>query len=106
MEIGIRREGLVVSVGKNGWRSATGGRVSHADVWKRILRWLRLFESSPDRNVQIRYVKAHDGSVGNERADALAKLGAALRFKLMNRQGPHDWFKKALAQYWGNRKPS
>ena len=32
---------------------ATGGRVCHSDVWKRILRWLRLFEVHPEKNVSI-----------------------------------------------------
>ena len=88
----------------NGWRSATGGRVCHSDIWKRILRWLRLFEVHPTKDVSIQHVKAHVGTVGNERADALAKLGADLRFKLMKRQGPSRWFRNALEQYWGNRK--
>ena len=57
---------------KNGWRSATGGRVSHSDIWRRILRWLRLFRDSPDRSVAISHVKAHEGTEGNERADVLA----------------------------------
>ena len=41
--------------------------------------------------------------MGNERADALAKMGSALRFKLMERQGPHGWFQKALAVYERSR---
>ena len=90
----------------NGWWTAAGGRVSHSDIWKRILRWLTLFENSPDRCVSVRHVKAHNGTVGNERADSLAKLGAELRFKLMGEQGPTDWFKNALTNYWSNRKPS
>ena len=65
-----------------------------------------LFESSPDRSVSVRHVKAHTGTVGNERADALAKLGVELRFKLMEEQGSRDWFQNALTDYWGNRKPS
>ena len=90
----------------NGWRTAAGGRVSHSDIWKRILRWLNLFEASPDRCVTVQYVRAHKGTVGNERADSLAKLGAKLRFKLMVEQGPKDWFKHTLEEYWANRKPS
>ena len=53
-----------------------GDRVRHSDIWKRILRWLRLFESSPDRCVEVKYVKAHAGEHGNERADSLAGKGA------------------------------
>ena len=36
------------------------------------------------------YVKVHDGSHGNERANTLAKEGAKLRFELMDRSAPHD----------------
>ena len=88
----------------NGWRTSKGGRVRHSDIWKRILRWLRLFESSPDRCVEVNYVKAHAGEHGNERADSLAGKGAALRFKLMEEAGPPNWFRNALERYWGIRK--
>ena len=91
---------------RNGWKSASGGRVRHADVWKRILKWLRLFESAPDRCVEVLHVKAHTGEVGNERADKLAKKGAELRFKLMGESaGDPTWFKRSLETYWGNRNP-
>ena len=89
---------------RNGWRSAAGSRVSHADLWQRILRWLRLFESSPDRNVTVRYVKAHDGQAGNERADKLAKMGAELRKKLLEREwGGDTAIGEAMGDYWSNR---
>ena len=82
------------------------GRVRHADLLKRILKWIRLFESSPNRCVEVMHVKAHDGDVGNERADKLAKLGSKLRFKLMQDQASSpNWFKKSLYKYWNNRKP-
>ena len=88
----------------NGWRTAKGGRVRHSDIWKRILRWLRLFESSPDRCVEVKYVKAHAGEHGNERADSLAGKGVVLRFKLMEEAGPPNWFRNALERYWEVRK--
>ena len=92
---------------KNGWRTSAGRRVSHTDIWKRILSWLRRFEDAPARRVQVRYVKAHNGEEGNERADTLAKLGADLRRKLSKRQGPdYDWIGEAMGDYWSNRKPS
>ena len=52
------------------------------------------------------YVKVHDGSHGNERADMLVKEGVKLRFELMERAAPHDtWYHEALARYyWANRK--
>ena len=87
----------------NGWRTAVGGRVSHTDISKRILSWLRTFKSSPNRNVEVLHVKAHTGEQGNERADELAKEGAKLRFKLMHEAGPDGWFTEALGRYWGNR---
>ena len=90
---------------KNGCRAATGGRVSHSDIWRHILHWLRLFRDSPDRCVRVSHVKAHDGTVGNERADVLAKAGADLRFKLMEEQCPAGWYHNALSDYWLNRKP-
>lgn len=89
----------------NGWRTASGARVSHTDLWKRILRWLRLFESAPNRCVEMMHVRAHTGTKGNERADALAKRGAKLRFDLMQAETPDGWFKSALERYWQNRRP-
>ena len=91
---------------RNGWRTASGARVSHSDIWRRIQKWLRLFESAPNRCVEIFHIKAHAGHAnthGNERADALAKRGAKLRFDLMQLQSP-GWFNAALAKYWQNRK--
>ena len=70
------------------------------DIWKHILRWLRLFQASPDRSVQIRYVKAHDGEEGNERADRLAKFGA----ELMEREWGEIGRGEAEGDYWANRK--
>ena len=78
----------------------------HSDIWKRILRWLRLFESSPDRCVEVKHVQAHAGKHGNERADTLAKEGSKLRFDLMNLAALDGWFTEALTRYWGNRKPT
>ena len=88
----------------NGWRNAKGARVRHSDIWRRILRWIRLFRDSPNRRVEILHVKAHAGTDGNERADELAKSGAKLRFELMEKAAPTDWFQDSLYRYWGNRK--
>ena len=50
---------------------------------------------------------AHDGDVGNERADKLAKQGSKLRFELMRDQASSpNWFKKSLYKYWNNRRPT
>ena len=91
---------------RNGWHSASGGRVRHADIWQHIIRWLRLFEGDPNRRVEVLHVKAHAGTHGNERADKLAAEGSALRFQLMEDAAPQNWFQNALEKYWGNRAPS
>ena len=90
---------------RNGWRTAKGRRVSHTDIWKRILRWLRLFRDLPDRNVTVTHVRAHVGVFGNEKADELTKKGEDLRFKLTEQQTAHGWFQDALSDYWLNRQP-
>ena len=84
---------------------STGRRVSHTDIWKRILGWLRLFRDSPDRNVTVTHVRAHVGVFDNEKADELAKMGADLRYKLTEAQTAPDWFHDALSDYWTNRRP-
>ena len=86
-----------------GWRSATGKRVSHSDIWRRILRWLRLFESAPNRSVYVSNMKAHTGEHGNEWVDKLTEEGSALRFRLMELATPHNWFHNTLNVYWPNR---
>jgi ribonuclease HI len=48
-------------------------------------------------------VTAHAGEHDNERADKLAAEGSNLRFKLMELAAPHEWYQKALHQYWTNR---
>ena len=73
------------------------------DIWKRILRGLRLFENSPTRSVEVHHVKAHNGEKGNERADKLAGLGAKLRHDLMVKSQPRGWFRNMVERYASNR---
>ena len=53
----------------------------------------------------IQHVKVHVGTDGNECEDALIKEGAKLRFQLMEDEAEDGWFTRAVAMYWGNRKP-
>ena len=57
---------------KNGWKTATGQPVINKDLW------LKFDELYDPRLATVKYVKAHDESVGNEMADVLAKHGASL----------------------------
>ena len=88
----------------NGWRNTKGARIRHSDIWRCIQRWLRLFEESPDRSVEVTHVRAHVGTEGNKRADGLAKKGGELRFELMKQAVRNDWFQNSLHEYWSNRK--
>ena len=89
---------------RQGWRSANGKRVSHSDLWRLILSWLRRFADAPGRRVEVRHVRAHEGNAGNERADKLAKLGAKVRFDMMVKGSPTNWNERAKKLYWGNRR--
>jgi ribonuclease HI len=56
---------------KNGWRTADKKAVKNADLWR------ELDELAAKHDIQWLWVKGHAGHDGNERADALANLGAA-----------------------------
>ncbi|XP_061722350.1 ribonuclease H1-like [Cydia pomonella] len=58
----------------NGWRTASGEPVKNQADFKEMVR------AQENLDVKWNYVKAHDGSHGNEMADRLAKEGAA-RYK-------------------------
>ena len=45
------------------------------------------------------HVRAHAGTKGNERADALVKRGSKLRFDLMELETPDGWFTASLERY-------
>jgi len=55
---------------KNGWKTAAKKPVKNKDLW------LELDELTKSREIDWRWVKAHDGHPENERADELARLGA------------------------------
>ena len=56
---------------RNGWRTAARQPVKNVDLWQ------RLDELARGHKVRWHWVKGHAGHAGNERADALANLGAA-----------------------------
>jgi ribonuclease HI len=54
---------------KNGWKTADKKPVKNQDLWQRL-------ELADQRHsVDWRWVRGHDGNEGNERADALARMG-------------------------------
>ncbi|MDB5904237.1 MAG: Ribonuclease [Betaproteobacteria bacterium] len=56
---------------KNGWRTADKKPVKNAELWRELDALAALHE------LEWVWVKGHAGHEGNERADALANLGAA-----------------------------
>lgn len=56
---------------RNGWRTADRKPVKNQDLW------MALDAVVEGRKVEWRWVKGHNGHAENERADALARAGAA-----------------------------
>jgi ribonuclease HI len=56
---------------KRGWRTADKKPVKNEDLWR------RLDELSQQHDIEWKWVRGHDGNVGNERADELANRGVA-----------------------------
>ena len=54
---------------KNGWRTANKQPVKNMDLWK------QLDSLRKNKNIKWFWVKAHNGNVNNEKADALACKG-------------------------------
>jgi ribonuclease HI len=59
----------IVAWQRNGWRTAARKPVKNEDLWRRLL------EAINGHEVSWQWVKGHAGDEGNERADALARLG-------------------------------
>src|SRR5216683_3112996 len=55
---------------RNGWRTAAKTPVKNVDLWQ------RLEAAVNGHDVHWEWVRGHNGDPGNERADALARLGA------------------------------
>lgn len=56
---------------RNGWLTKAKQPVKNADLWR------ALDAAAAPHRVDWRWVRGHAGDVGNERADALANIGAA-----------------------------
>ena len=54
---------------RNGWRTSARKPVKNEDLWRRLIATMNGHE------VSWLWVKGHAGEEGNERADALARLG-------------------------------
>ena len=55
---------------RRGWKTASKKPVKNKDLW------IELDEINSKHDVTWNWVKGHDGNEGNERGDALARLGA------------------------------
>lgn len=53
-----------------GWRKSDKKQPKHLDLWQRLDQLLQ------EKDVTVRWLRGHNGTQGNERADALATLGA------------------------------
>lgn len=56
---------------RNGWKTAARKPVKNQDLWRTI------DALSDSRTVEWRWLRGHAGHPGNERADELARMGAA-----------------------------
>jgi ribonuclease HI len=56
---------------KNGWRTAERQPVKNADLWQ------RLDAAAKRHDINWHWVRGHAGTIGNERADELARAGMA-----------------------------
>jgi ribonuclease HI len=59
----------------NNWRKSDNKPVKNSDLWK------KLYEQLNKHEIIWRWVKAHAGNFGNERADTLALNGKAIAIK-------------------------
>jgi ribonuclease HI len=54
---------------RNGWRTTAKQPVKNEDLWRRLI------QAMDGHEISWQWVKGHAGEEGNERADALARLG-------------------------------
>jgi ribonuclease HI len=88
---------------RNNWRTANGEPVKN----RPLIQYLSdLIQTRPGR-VQLQHVRGHAGEAGNEGADKLAGLGAALEWREENKDEWtfHGWKGEAQANV-GSSGPS
>jgi len=64
---GVKPNGWIEAWKRNGWQTSSRKEVKNRDHWERLDR-----ARTSHGNVSFAWVKAHNGNVGNERADTLA----------------------------------
>ncbi len=70
---------------KNGWKTKTGGDVSHKELWQELIELLKTIK------VDWHKVPGHVGIIGNERADTIASdFGEEKKVDLYN--GPRNGY--------------
>lgn len=84
---------------KNGWTRKGGQAVSNGELWKKVYN-LKIELKEDGVNFTSKWVRGHNGDLGNERADSLATAG-----KMAARnQNPLESFKIADAKGFWNPK--
>lgn len=61
----------IVGWKRNGWKNSKKEPVKNADLWQELLA------ACVPHQVEWKWVRGHNGDVGNERADSLARAGIA-----------------------------
>ena len=63
-------QGWLASWKAKGWKKSDKKPPKHLDLWQRLDQLMQ------EKDVTVCWVRGHNGTLGNERADALATLGA------------------------------
>lgn len=69
-----KTEATLYSGWMKGWKAKKFEEVKNADLWKKLDKLIAK-HISRKTTIAFRYVKAHAGIIGNEKADRLANLG-------------------------------
>lgn len=59
----------------NGYRRADGSEVKNIPAWQSVYNTLKTLQNQPNKpEINIKWVKGHNGDIGNEKADKLATI--------------------------------